>query len=175
MQVASACQPLLNLLQDEVSSSHFVNIDETPLQVLQEHDLPRGPVHCDLFRDNVLFESERISGLLDFYYACDDLLVYDLAIAVNDWAHVADGRLDPVACGALLRGYAAERGLLEAEREAWNLVLRAAAMRFWLSRALDLARPRPGALTYAKDPQEFKRILLVHRAQNHQPCEGELE
>lgn len=127
-------------------------------------DLPTGIIHGDLFHDNALFEATRISGLIDFYYACRDVLLFDVAVAVNDWCVRADGTLDEHRANAALSAYAAERPLQAVEALAWAPLLRAAALRFWLSRLVDLHFPRPGEITHTKDPQVFRRILERHIA-----------
>lgn len=135
---------------------------------LHYENLPGGPIHADLFRDNTLFEGEQLSGIVDFYSACNDAWLYDVAVTVNDWCIAPTRRLDPLRTAALLGAYAAVRPFSDAERAAWPDILRAAALRFWLSRLYDFHFPRPGELTYAKDPGHFRDILAEHAVHPHQ-------
>jgi homoserine kinase type II len=145
---------------------------ESELRFQAQHrhpDLPRGAVHADLFRDNALFLGGRISGVFDFYFAGVDCFVYDLAVCVNDWCLVDpehDRRLHRAKTLALLGAYHAVRGLEPAERDAWPVMLRAAALRFWLSRLHDKHLPRPGELVKVHDPEHFREMLELRAARD---------
>jgi len=122
--------------------------------------LDRGPVHADLFRNNVMFVGERLSGCFDFYFAGWDTWLFDLAVTVNDWCIDLDsGRLDNARVLALTRAYHAVRPFTAAEQAAWVPMLRAAALRFWLSRLYDFYRPREAEMLTPHDPTHFERVL----------------
>ena len=121
--------------------------------------LPGGVIHADLFRDNVLWDDGTLSGIIDFYYACDDAWLYDVAVAVNDWCVTDVGELDPQRLDVLISAYHDVRPITAAEAAVWPAILRAAALRFWLSRLHDWHFPRPGEIVHRKDPAVFERIL----------------
>jgi homoserine kinase type II len=122
--------------------------------------LPRGPIHADLFRDNVMFEGERLSGLFDFYFAGVDTFLFDLSVCLNDWCiDLESGRLDETRALALVAAYHAVRPIASNERRLMAASMRAAALRFWLSRLWDLHLPRDASLLTAHDPAHFERVL----------------
>jgi homoserine kinase type II len=124
------------------------------------HQLPRGPVHADLFRDNVMFVGERLSGFFDFYFAGCDSWIFDVAVTVNDWCiDLETGALDEARVRALLDAYHAVRRFTAAEKAAWRTMLRAGALRFWLSRLVDFYLPREAKMLTPHDPMHFERIL----------------
>jgi homoserine kinase type II len=122
--------------------------------------LPRGPVHADLFRDNVMFDDGRLTGFFDFYFAGVDSWLFDVAVCLNDWAiDLPSGRHEAERAGALLRAYASVRPLAAAERELLPSMLRAGALRFWISRLWDFHLPREASLLKPHDPTHFERVL----------------
>ncbi len=124
------------------------------------HALPSGPVHADLFRNNVMFDGEKLTGFFDFYFAGCDTWLFDVAVTVNDWCIDLDtGATDPARVRALLDAYHAVRAFTPEEQLAWPAMLRAAALRFWLSRLYDFYLPRAAEMLTPHDPAHFERIL----------------
>lgn len=130
--------------------------------------LPRGPIHADLFRNNVMFDRERLTGFFDFYFAGVDSWIFDVAVTANDWCIDLDsGALDEARLRALLDAYHAVRPFTAEEHGAWQTMLRAGALRFWLSRLYDLHMPREAEMLTPHDPRHFERILrqrIAHAA-----------
>ena len=126
--------------------------------------LPRGIIHGDLFRDNVLWDGEGRGGVIDFYFACDDALLYDMAIAVNDWCVTPEAGLDARRAEAFIHGYETQRPLEDLEREMWPVMLRRAALRTWLGRLGYAHFPRESEMTIAKDDAFSRRLLERHVA-----------
>ncbi|MBC7513962.1 MAG: phosphotransferase, partial [Herminiimonas sp.] len=130
--------------------------------------LPNGPIHADLFRNNVMFDGEQLTGFFDFYFAGCDRWLFDVAVTVNDWCIDLDtGVLDAARVHALIDAYAAVRPFTAGETVAWQPMLRAAALRFWLSRLYDFHLPRDAEMLTPHDPTHFERILrqrVLHAA-----------
>lgn len=136
--------------------------------------LPLGPIHADLFRDNVLFETvdgkPTLSACFDFYFAGVDTWLFDIAVCLNDWCIDHDsGQVDPLRSRSLLAAYASVRALTAAERQLLPAMLRAAALRFWLSRLWDYHLPREASLLKAHDPAPLERVLRLRAGQTHTP------
>ena len=127
-------------------------------------DLPRGQIHADLFPDNVFFLGEEVSGLIDFYFAATDLYAYDVAVCLNAWCFEPDMSLNVTKARAMLRAYAARRGLSAAELAALPVLAQGAAIRFALTRLYDWVHTPPGALVTRKDPRDYVRRLRFHLA-----------
>lgn len=167
-QAARAVRPFITPEQDELLAG------EVKFQTgFGKGKLPKGAIHGDLFCDNVLFSGDRVAAIIDFGFAATDFFAYDLAIAVNDWCVTGntDGAIDDGRMGAVVRAYHAVRPLTDDERAQWPALLRAAALRFWVSRLYDLHLPRPGELTHAHDPAPFERILRTRAAAPSRPLE----
>ena len=128
--------------------------------------LPQGPIHADLFRDNVMFDGPTLSGFFDFYFAGCDTFAFDIAVCLNDWCiDLATGALDPARAQAFVAAYDAERRLTDAELSLLPAMLRAAALRFWTSRLWDFYLPRDAAMLKPHDPTHFERVLTLRRQQ----------
>lgn len=139
--------------------------------------LPRGPVHADLFRDNVMFDTEsgdgapRLTGVFDFYFAGTDTWLFDLAVCLNDWAiDLSSGLHDAPRAEALLAAYGSVRPLHAAERALLPAMLRAAALRFWISRLWDFHLPREASMLKPHDPTHFERVLRGRASAPFAPC-----
>ncbi len=159
-QTAKLVMPKLNedeqmLLQQELNYLEAKKID----------DLYTAVIHADLFRDNVLFIDNELTGIIDFYYAYNGFSIYDLAVTVNDWCTTGDKNSDKENIIALLLAYQTIRRIDQNERDAWCYFLRLAALRFWLSRLWDKYFPRGGEITHIKDPDRF-RLIVQERSEN---------
>jgi homoserine kinase type II len=165
LQVSKELLPLLDaecaaLLRDELAFQQHL--------APRAFDLPRGAIHADLFRDNAMFEGlpgrERLSGVFDFYFAGVDSFLFDLAVCLNDWCiDLESGRLIEERAAALVAAYERERPLSGAEHRLLPAMLRAAALRFWISRLHDWHLPREASLLKPHDPTHFERVLRLRR------------
>jgi homoserine kinase type II len=158
-EVAPVIVPFLNQSEAQLLCAEM-QAQQTYAAGADYAGLPRGPIHADLFRNNVMFDGDRLTGFFDFYFAGCDTWLFDVAVTVNDWCiDEASGVLDVGRVSALLNAYHAVRPFTHAERAGWQTMLRAAALRFWLSRLYDLHRPRAAELLTPHDPTHFERIL----------------
>jgi homoserine kinase type II len=151
---------------DEIAPS-LRGVIEAELNHLEAHwpaDIAQGVIHADLFPDNVFFIQDRLSGLIDYYFACNDALAYDVAVCLNAWCFEADHSFNLTKGRALLRAYDAARPLDDAERRALPLLARGSALRFLLTRAYDWINTPPDALVKRKDPTEYLRRLRFHQS-----------
>jgi homoserine kinase type II len=151
---------------DEVQPGLAADLDAALTRLLSgwPASLPRGHIHADLFPDNVFFLDGRLSGLIDFYFACTDLLAYDIAVCLNAWCFEPDFAFNATSGRALLAGYDAVRSLSEPERAALPVLAQGAAMRFLLTRLYDWLNTPPGAFVTRKDPLDYLRRLRFHLA-----------
>jgi homoserine kinase type II len=141
----------------------FIEAELATLEKDWPTDLPKGLIHADLFPDNVFFLSDRVSGLIDFYFACTDSLAYDLAICLNAWCFEPDGAFNATKARAMLNAYRKVRPLEAAELAALPLLARGAAMRFLLTRLYDWLNTPAGAFVKRKDPLEYYKKLRFHQ------------
>jgi homoserine kinase type II len=142
----------------------FIAQELDHLEARWPSDLPIGVIHADLFPDNVFFLGDKLSGLIDFPFACNDILAYDVAICLNAWCFEPDHSFNVTKARALLNAYGRERALSTAEQEALPLLARGAAIRFLLTRLVDWLNVPPGALVKPKDPLEYVRKLRFHQS-----------
>jgi homoserine kinase type II len=154
IQTSKLVMPKLN--KDEQA---LLNRELNYIKTTKVGDLDTSVIHADLFRDNVLFIDDEVTGIIDFYYAYNGFSIYDLAVTVNDWCTSGDINRDKENIVAFLMAYQTIRYIEKNERNAWIYVLRLAALRFWLSRLQDKYFPRSGEITHTKDPDRFKAII----------------
>lgn len=150
---------------DEVENGLGALIAEE-LRYLETHwprGLEIGTIHADLFPDNVFFLGDKLSGLIDFYFACTDFLVYDLAVCINAWCFEPDGSFNVTKARMMVRAYDSHRAIPEAEMAALPILARGSALRFLLTRLYDWLNHPPGAFVKPKDPLEYRRKLSFHR------------
>jgi homoserine kinase type II len=167
LATSRSVRPFLNDDQNALLANEIV--EQRKARDARADKLPAGAIHADLFRDNVLFDGEKLSGMIDFGFAATDCYVYDLAITVNDWCiDAATTQFDEAKLSAIVRGYLSVRALNAAERAAWPMMLRLGALRFWLSRLYDLHLPRAAEVLTAKDPLHFERMLRARIAETRE-------
>ncbi|MBY0532621.1 MAG: homoserine kinase [Xanthobacteraceae bacterium] len=160
-KLASQCAARANEVAPGLSA-----LIEEEVEYLSAHwpkNLPAGVIHADLFPDNVFFLGEKLSGLIDFYFACNDFYAYDVAICLNAWCFEIDGSFNVTKGKALLSSYNAVRPLSNTEVEAMPLLARGSALRFLLTRTFDWLNVPEGALVRPKDPKEYLKKLQFHR------------
>jgi homoserine kinase type II len=150
-----------NTVQDDLCN--FLDSELSYLAAHWPQALPRGIIHADLFPDNALFLGDKLSGLIDFYFACNDLLAYDVAICLNAWCFESDHSFNVTKARAFLGAYQKVRPLSREERDAFPVLARGAAIRFLLTRLVDWLNVPPGALVRPKDPLEYVRKLRFHQ------------
>lgn len=161
-------EPLFNMSgrQTETVAMGLSGLIKEELSFLQANwpgDLPKGVIHADLFPDNVFFLKGELSGLIDFYFACNDLLAYDVAICLNAWCFEPDNSFNVTKAAKLLKGYISEREMSEQEINALPILCRGSALRFLLTRLYDWLNVPQGALVTPKDPSEYIEKLRFHR------------
>ena len=156
------CRQRANEVQPDLKD--FLAAELSHLEKAWPSKLPQGVIHADLFPDNVFFLGNKLSGLIDFYFACTDALTYDVAICLNAWCFESDHSYNVTKGRSLLQAYAQVRSLSAEERHALPLLARGAALRFLLTRLVDWFDVPPGALVRPKDPFEYYRKLRFHQA-----------
>ncbi len=161
--------PLFSRFSDQADdiSSGLGTLISSELEHLSRHwpdNLPCGVIHADLFPDNIFFHRKEVSGVIDFYFACNDAFGYDLAVCLNAWCFETDYSFNITKGQALFRGYQSVRALTPAERAAMPVLARGAALRFLLTRSYDWLNTAPDALVKPKDPIEYARRLRFHQS-----------
>ncbi len=162
-------RPLWDKSVERIGEVDAALVNEIPgeldfLEANWPKDLPTGVIHADMFQDNVFFLGRELSGIIDFYFACNDFLVYDVAINLNAWCFEKDGSFNLTKGMALLAGYQSVRKLTDAEIAALPILARGAALRFFLTRLYDWLMTPAGAMVTKKDPMEYLRKLRFHAA-----------
>lgn len=176
-EIAPLVLPSLSPEQSQLLSAELAYQNHTASSALYAA-LPRGPIHADLFRDNAMFDGGELTGIFDFYFAGCDAWLYDIAVCMNDWcvehrSVALDGQARPECAHAMLAAYQSVRPLSAAERQLMPALLRAGALRFWLSRLWDLHLPRQASMLQAHDPTHFERVLrqrIAHAPQMAAPA-----
>ena len=160
-RLVADCAPRADTVQPGLAGD--ITAELAFLEAHWPRDLPVGLIHADLFPDNVFFRGDRLSGLIDFYFACTDMLAYDLSICLNAWCFEPDGAFNVTKARALLASYRTERPLSPAELAALPILARGNALRFLLTRLYDWLNHPPGAFVRPKDPLEYWRRLRFHQ------------
>jgi len=164
----SGWRPLFEKAKDRADEvlpglAAFIEAELAALEAQWPTTLPAGLIHADLFPDNVFFHAEKVSGLIDFYFACTDALAYDIAICLNAWCFEPDGSFNATKARLMLNGYRKIRPLSVDELQALPLLARGAAMRFLLTRLYDWLNTPAGAFVKRKDPLEYYKKLRFHQ------------
>ena len=156
---AEALRPLVSR-----SEADLIDAENKYQAIHDDTVLPQGVIHGDYFHDNVLWDDDGSAGVIDFYFACDDALAYDVAIGINDWCVTPEARIDDERARAFIAGYESQRPFTDFERELWPAMLRRAALRTWLGRLGYNHFPRASEMTIPKDHAFSRRLLESHIA-----------
>ena len=138
---------------------HILNYSSKIFKNIFEMELPSGMIHSDLFRDNVLARSNKVTGIIDYYYSFNGPFIYELAVIINDWCVNKDGSINLVKYNSFLNSYNLQRKLMDIEKKQMNNAMIAAGLRFYLSRLVDMIFPKVGEITHIKDPSAFEAII----------------
>lgn len=159
-ELVEACLPRADTVEQGLGD--LIRNAHSEITAIWPKGLPQGVIHADLFPDNVLFMHGEVSGLIDFYFACNDAYAYDLAVMLNAWCFEPDVAFNVTKSKSLIAAYHKARALSPAEREALPILARGAALRFLLTRLYDWLNHDPHALVRPKDPREYSRRLRFH-------------